>query len=134
MGILTKNYLDFIIKTSDQYLKKVFTKDRYNEFLEKISFLRDGSDVKEIVKKFSDIYIDFVKQDYQNKYEYTNPKLDNFIEKKDDGIKIMWGDCLDVLKGMKSESILRPGFSAMNALTLSSAVCSLVLISLLFSN
>ncbi len=46
-----------------------------------------------------------MKEDYQALHEYENTELTNFLEKKDDGIKIVWGDCLDVLKSMKSESI-----------------------------
>jgi len=99
------NYLDKILKISKPYLLKGFGKDRYVEFLNNIFHLNKLTNRDKIIKEFSAIYIQFIKKDYQNKYKKVNNKLDKFIEKKDDGIKIIWGDCLKVLQGMKSESI-----------------------------
>ncbi|PKP57265.1 MAG: restriction endonuclease, partial [Candidatus Altiarchaeales archaeon HGW-Altiarchaeales-1] len=60
---------------------------------------------EDIVKNFSDKYVEFVKDDYQRQYQGTNESLNSFLEKKDDDIKIIWGNCFDVMKGMNSESI-----------------------------
>ena len=80
-------------------------KQRLEDFLEKVDFLKDKTNTKEIIDNFINIYIDFVKQNYQNQYKEINLKLVNFLEAKDDGVKIVWGNCLDAMRGMKSESI-----------------------------
>ncbi len=98
-------YLDKILKISERYLLKTFSKGRLDEFLKKIAYLRKSKNRDEIIKSFSEIYIQFVKEDYQRQYQGVNDKLSTFIEKKDNGIKIIWGDCLKVMQGMKSESI-----------------------------
>jgi len=99
------SYLNKILEISNPYLLKIFPKKRLNKFLNEIAYLNNEEDRNKIVKLFSDTYIQFIKEDYQNQYDGINDKLTRFIEKVDDGIKIIWGDCLDVLKGMKSESI-----------------------------
>jgi DNA modification methylase len=101
-----KIYLEKIIEISRPYLEETFPqKERLSEFLHKIDFLKECNEKKEIIENFTDIYIDFVKKDYQNQYTNTNLQLVEFLEKKDDGVKIIWGNCLDVMRGMKSESI-----------------------------
>lgn len=75
------------------------------EFINIVSKTKEFNNKNEIVKNFSDLYINFVHNIYQQQYKKVNNKLDQFIEKKDNNIKIVWGDCLKVLKGMKSESI-----------------------------
>jgi len=102
---MKQNYLDKILEISEPYLLKTFSKDRYAEFLNGILHLNKLENRNEIIKKFSEIYIQFIKEDYQEQYKNVNKDLDEFIEKKDGGVKIIWGDCLNVLKGMKSESI-----------------------------
>lgn len=99
------NYLNKILKISEPYLLKTFSKKYYEEFLSAVKDLSKLRDDKEIIKRFSDIYIKFIKKDYQGQYKKVNNELLRFTEKKDDGIKIIWGDCLKVLRGMKSESI-----------------------------
>ena len=101
-----KPYLNKIIEISNTYLQETFSnKDRFDEFLQNIDFLKYKTNKKDIITKFSEIYIDFVKKDYQNQYSDINELLVKFLEKKDDGVKIIWGNCLTALKGMKSESI-----------------------------
>lgn len=100
-----QHYLKKILSISDPYLKKTFSKGRFDEFLKAIEYIYNLKERKDIVKNFSDKYIEFVKDDYQRQYQGVNEKLNGFIEKKDDGIKIIWGNCLDAMKGMKSESI-----------------------------
>jgi len=99
-------YIDKIIEISKPYLQETFpNKDSYDEFIEKVNFLRENKNVKETIDKFTNIYIDFVKQNYQNQYNEVNQKLVDFLAASDDGVKIVWGNCLDVMKGMKPESI-----------------------------
>jgi DNA modification methylase len=73
--------------------------------LSKISYLKNEFDNKKIVRDWSNIYIDFVKENFQKSYKNCNKNLNEFIIQKDDGVKIIWGDCLKVMKGMLPESI-----------------------------
>ncbi|MBF0112273.1 MAG: site-specific DNA-methyltransferase [Desulfamplus sp.] len=101
-----KTYIETIIQISKPYLHETFpNKQRLENFLEKVDFLKDKTNTKEIIDNFINIYIDFVKHDYQNQYKEINLKLVDFLETKDDGVKIIWGNCLDAMRGMKSESI-----------------------------
>jgi len=97
-------YINKIIDISMPYLAEVFSRGRLNEFLDEVSFLNEENDTKIVVKKFTEIYLRFIKEDYQRTYQGTNDELISFLGKKGD-IKIIWGDCLNVLKGMKSESV-----------------------------
>ncbi|MCL2073592.1 MAG: site-specific DNA-methyltransferase [Marinilabiliaceae bacterium] len=99
-------YIDKILEISSSYLKETFpSQERFDEFLRSVSVLRGQEDIQRIICLFTQIYIDFVKQDFQNQYTNTNKQLVDFLENKDDGIKIIWGNCLDALRGMKSESM-----------------------------
>lgn len=75
------------------------------ELFSALEFLKTETDRNKTIEKWSEIYINFVKQDYQNQYNSLNPQLVEFLENKDTDIKIVWGDCLEVMRGMKSESI-----------------------------
>ncbi len=99
------NYLNKILEISSPYLLKTLSDGRYEEFLNEISCLNELQNPDDIIKKFSEIYIQFIKDNYQRQYQNVNEKLSEFIEKEDTGIKIIWGNCLKVLQGMDSESI-----------------------------
>ena len=98
-------YLENILKISKPYLLKAFSIERYEEFLNAVEPIKKNLNHKKIIQEFSDKYIQFVKEDYQAQYKNINERLLKFVESQDDCIKIIWGDCLQVLKGMKSESI-----------------------------
>ncbi len=101
-----KKYIETIIEISRTYLEGTFpNKKQLEKFLQTVEFLKTKTNRKEIIVKFIEIYIDFVKKDYQNQYTSTNKSLINFLDKKDDGVKIIWGNCLDAMRGMNSESI-----------------------------
>lgn len=100
-----KSYLKNILEISEKYLLRSFSEERYKKFLKAITSLDKLSDRKKIIEKFSEIYIKFVKEDYQRQYKDVDESLNDFIEKKDDGIKVIWGNCFDILKKMKTESI-----------------------------
>jgi len=101
-----KPYIETIIEISQPYLQETFpNKQRLEEFIENVNFLNEKTNTKEIIDNFITIYTNFVKQDYQNQYKEINLKLVDFLEAKDDGVKIIWGNCLDVMKGMKPETI-----------------------------
>jgi DNA modification methylase len=101
-----KPYIDTIIEISLPYLKETFPNEpRLEEFLKAVNFLKSKTQHKEVIDSFINIYINFVKEDYQNQYKEINVNLVDFLEAKDDGVKIIWGDCLTAMRGMKSESI-----------------------------
>jgi DNA modification methylase len=101
-----KPYIDTIIEISVPYLKETFPNEpRLEEFLKAVNFLKSKTQHKEVIDSFINIYINFVKEDYQNQYKEINVNLVDFLEAKDDGVKIIWGDCLTAMRGMKSESI-----------------------------
>ncbi len=102
---MSQHYLKKILEISDPHLKKIFSRGRYNEFLKAVEYIYQLEKREDIVKNFSDKYVEFVKDDYQRQYQGTNESLNSFLEKKDDDIKIIWGNCFDVMKGMNSESI-----------------------------
>jgi hypothetical protein len=61
-----KPYIETIIEISRSYLKETFSsKERIVEFLQTVDFLKNKTNRKEIIDKFTEIYIDFVKKDYQ---------------------------------------------------------------------
>lgn len=99
-----ENYLDKILTISQPYLLKTFTKERYSQFVKKLTESKNSNSEEKLIELFSKTYIDFIKEDFQKNYQ-EDKNLSNFIEQKDDGIKIIWGDCYHVLKAMKSESI-----------------------------
>lgn len=102
---MKNHYLTKILSISKPYLKKAFSEGRLKEFLEKVKFIFNIDNRDEIIKIFSETYINFVKEDYQRQYQGTDDKLNEFIEENEDSIKIIWGDCLDIMRGLKSESI-----------------------------
>jgi DNA modification methylase len=102
---MQSHYLNKILSISEPYLKKGFTQKSLKEFLDSIDFIYKIENRDDIIKIFSETYIDFVKKEHQKKYKRVKKSLNDFIEKEDDGIKIIWGDCLKALRSMPSESI-----------------------------
>lgn len=99
----SKHYLDTILRKSEKYLQKEFGKKRYVRFLQLIKPLYDIFNTKEIVFEFERLYYAFVKELYQDKDKYDKTLEEFFQNKKSK--KIIWADCLEALKQMKSESI-----------------------------
>ena len=102
---MPQHYLKKIFKISEPYLKKTFSQKRITELKNSTNFIYKLKNREDIIKNFSDVYIKFVKEDFQKKYSHTDKNLDKFINRKDDGVKIIWGNCLNVMKGLKPESI-----------------------------
>ena len=98
------HYLDTIINKSDGYLKEIFSDKEYKKFLKKIDFIYKLDNVDDIVKQFSSTYFSFLKELHQKEYKINNTKIDDFIN-KNGSLKLIWGDCYNVLKNMKNESI-----------------------------
>ena len=100
---MKEHYLKTILSISEKYLADIFTNDELSFFLKHIDYIYNTEHRDEIVKLFSKEYIKFAKNKEQNKTKY-HKKINAFIENKSP-LKIIWGDCLKVLKGLKSESI-----------------------------
>lgn len=102
----TSEYLDNLLSSSSKYLRETFTKEQYNTLVAIMETIKHKQlSIEDSIKEWEYSYIDFVKTIYQNNTSNIDNKLTEFLEKKDDGVKIVWGDCLSVLKKMKSESV-----------------------------
>ncbi|MDR0977907.1 MAG: site-specific DNA-methyltransferase [Endomicrobium sp.] len=98
-------YIETIINSSIHYLKTILSSKQLDDLLSKISYLKNEFDKVKVIKDWSNIYIAFIKEIYQNNYKSINKKLIDFVEKHDTGVKIIWGNCLNVMHGLKSESV-----------------------------
>lgn len=101
----SNNYFKTILDKSMKYLKEVFSSDEIENLIEQSKQLNDLENVDEIISKWTQIYIKNVKTKYQNQYVY-NEEISSFVERDNPRkVKVIWGDCLDVLKSLKSESV-----------------------------
>lgn len=99
------HYIDTIFEASLANLNKDFSQKEITELYNEASMLKKLVNKDEIVAKWLEIYIKFAKKSYQNKESIFSKELNDFLNKNDDGVKIIWGDCLKVLKEMPSESV-----------------------------
>ena len=98
------NHFDNIIHTSVKYLKKVLNDKEYADLIKKLSKKNPHSQ-KDCIKIFNDIYQDIIKHKYQSEYKLSDKKFNAFLKNKKSNTKLIWGNCLDALKLMDSESI-----------------------------
>lgn len=99
------NYFDEIIKVSLPYLKKQFSDIELQKIFNKLSAFK-GDCIQDFVDYFNQVFCDFIKQQYQEKTSpHYDHSLSDFLKDTSSQIKIIWGDCYQVLKSMKSESI-----------------------------
>lgn len=99
-------YLESILDNANEYLTKTFSKDQLALLLDKVAPLKSTcNSIERLIEEWIKIYTRFVKEIYQQSTSSPNKKLCDFIKLKDDGVKIIWGDCLNVLQGLPSESI-----------------------------
>ena len=103
-SIVKKSYLDNIFRISEPYLLKTLRREDYNTLKRRTKSLREINK-KDIVIEFSKIYRRIVKQRHQSKYKSIDKELEKFITDKPGQTKIIWGNCLNALKAMKSESV-----------------------------
>lgn len=96
------SYLNTILQKSKKYLKQEFKANELKEFYKSIEYIFTLKDTKQIISEFEKCYYAFVKKCYQNEYKYDK-NLEQFLQSN--GAKIIWGDCLKILKLMKSESV-----------------------------
>ena len=99
------NYFQTILDKSMKYLKEVFSVEEIGILIEQSKELENLQDIDEIISKWTEIYTENVKKKYQNQYPY-NQEISDFVETNNSQkVKVIWGNCLNVLKSMKSESV-----------------------------
>lgn len=98
----------YLVNTNLTYLKKHFNDKEIEKLKMNLEKYDDRNlNNQRIVRMFSDEYLKIIKKSYQNnvKPKTFDKKLHNFINHNPNLIKIVWGDCLKVLKAMETESI-----------------------------
>ncbi|MBE6700573.1 MAG: site-specific DNA-methyltransferase [Ruminococcaceae bacterium] len=99
------NYFQKILEKSMKYLKETFSDDEINDLIHQCQHLNQLKKHDEIVSKWTEIYISNVKRKYQKEHEYDDD-IASFVEhNQPEKVKVIWGDCLNVLKSLKSESV-----------------------------
>ena len=97
-------YLHKIFEVSDKYLKRVFDEKLLNEFRTNcLRYIR--GDRNSTIEQFVKAYYDFVKKEYQKRYTGADPSLNQSIFSEPHTPKALWGNCLDFLRCMDSESV-----------------------------
>ena len=98
------NYFDKIFKTSESYLKKQLNSKEFSELQNSLKKNKIKK-IEDCVTFFVETYTSIIKKKYQLEYKGIDKKLEKFISEKDSNLKIIWGDCLNTLKKMNSESV-----------------------------
>ena len=97
-------YLNMIFEVSDKYLRRVFNEQQLNDFkTDCLSHIRGDRD--STIEQFIKAYYDFVKKEYQKQYANADPSLNQDVFSEPHRPKLLWGDCLDFLRRMDSESV-----------------------------
>jgi DNA modification methylase len=106
MGNSVKNnYIAFLEKENVKYLKNIFNEEELKSFMVDVSKI-DNDDIYKIVSKYGKIYNFHIKKKFQKDDGVkADKKLFRFCSNKNNKNKIIWGNCLDYLKKMPSESI-----------------------------
>lgn len=96
-------HLDTIFEISEKYIRKSLSDDQYlNLYRNAINGIRGNK--RNTINQFVELYYATIKHIYQSRYEY-DAELDQSIHGSPQEIKILWGDCLDFMRRMKSESV-----------------------------
>ena len=101
--VIEKKYIDIILEKSRKYMQTIFSSSQHEEFMKRIATACKSSSKKDIIESFIIEYVKFIKEKGQNEYDY-DVKLSEFIDNHSKR-KYIWGDCYNVLKSMKSESV-----------------------------
>lgn len=97
-------YVKIILKKSDKKLKQIFPDEEVRlNFIEQALKIHPHNTQK-VIYDFSNLYNALVKKMYQQQLPYDK-KLINFLNDHQNKIKIVWGNSLNVLKKLPSESI-----------------------------
>lgn len=98
------NYFDEIFASSESYLKKTFTEKQLQSLTKKLQ-KKTFETTQEYVEYFNGVYCDFIKKNHQDEYNDSDKDFNKFINNTESNLKVIWGDCLNALKKMDSESI-----------------------------
>lgn len=99
--ILSKEYL---ISENDKILKSTLSKNSYNEIISFIESLNYNEPNRKILNKFGLKYKEILKKEKRFNEVYDQEIYENTIN-NDGKIKIYWGNCLEYMKKLPSESI-----------------------------
>ena len=95
------SYLDTIFKVSRKYLERMFSPAE-------IDHLRSMCDSEggryDVIQSFVANYYEFVKRRYQSQHQF-DVAFDGFVGSNNEAVKLVWGDCLDAMQRMRSESV-----------------------------
>jgi len=98
------NYFDEIFASSESYLKKTFSEKELQSLTKKLQ-KKTFDTTQEYVEYFNEVYCDFIKKSHQDEYKDSDKDFNKFINNTESNLKVIWGDCLNALKKMDSESI-----------------------------
>lgn len=103
---MSRSYLDSILTISKPYIEKALSVSEHRELMERTEKLR-LLPRKEIVKGFCQVYRDIIKQRHQSETPppHNSNGLNKKIDKNDGRVKLVWGNCLNVMRSLKTESI-----------------------------
>ena len=97
-------YLQTIFEVSDKYLKRVFNERLLNDF--KTECFRSIRGARSsTIEQYVKAYYDLVKREYQEQYTNADLSLNRMIFSEPHKPKALWGNCLDFLQRMDSESV-----------------------------
>ena len=103
---MTNNHLNVIIQKSEKYLMNELGFKESQKFIEEVKSKIKSKETKEIINQFRELYEKKIKEKHQKE---TSPEHDkqlfNFINKDNNKVKILWGDCYELLKKLPSESV-----------------------------
>ena len=98
------NYFDEIFRTSEKYLKEVFTEAESKKLTKSLEGKKFKT-TQEYVDFFEETYTDLIKKKHQSEYKEADKDFNKFLNEDKSNLKVIWGDCLNALKKMDSESI-----------------------------
>ena len=98
------NYFDEIFRTSEKYLKEIFTEAESKKLTKSLEGKKFKT-TQEYVDFFEETYTDLIKKKHQSEYKEADKDFNKFINDDKSNLKVIWGDCLNALKKMDSESI-----------------------------
>ncbi|MDC3404220.1 site-specific DNA-methyltransferase [Acidimicrobiia bacterium] len=87
-----------------KYLDEIFSSSEVKQFEKKFS-QKNSTNLQDEIHFFNNLYESMIKSKFQKEYQNADKGLNNFLENKDENLKIIWGDCLTALRKMDSESI-----------------------------
>jgi len=100
------SYLNIILEKSNKYLIETFGPKEAETFIKEAKEKIVSADKKDIVHEFRELYEKMVKENHRNDTSLNfDKKLFSFVQKDNKKVKILWGDCLDTLKKLPSESV-----------------------------